>query len=65
MAIVVNNPDRTTSDSGMGFLLGIILLVVLAFALFYYGLPAIRGAATGPQINVPGKVDVNVNQPAK
>ncbi len=50
------------SDRGMGFIGGVILLI-LAIALFlYYGLPVIRSASTTPQINVPNKVDVNVHQ---
>ncbi len=57
-------PAAESSDSGMGFLMGVILLVVVLFLLFYYGLPALRSGTsqmTTPQVNVPGKVDVNVN----
>lgn len=65
MAVVVNTPStERRSDSGLGFLVGIILLVLLAFALFYYGLPAIRGAAStsSTNINVPDKINVDVNR---
>jgi hypothetical protein len=51
-------PDRTGSSNT---LIGIILLAVVLFMLFFYGLPMIRNAAT-PQFNVPSKVDVNLNQ---
>lgn len=68
MAVVVNTPttERQT-DSGAGFLVGIILLVLLAFALFYYGLPALRNASqgSGTNINVPDRINVDVNQGAK
>jgi hypothetical protein len=66
MAVVVNNPGTTSdSGSGVGFILGAILLIALMIALFYYGLPYVRGSfggGGGTQINVPDKVDVNVNQ---
>jgi hypothetical protein len=65
MTTVVNNPGGTdTANSGMGFLMGIILLLAVLFLFFYFGLPAIRGATRAPQINVPGQIDVNVDTPA-
>jgi hypothetical protein len=63
---VIHEQSSSTSGSGMGFLMGIILLIVLAFLLFYYGLPALRGGAgSGGGVNVPSRIDVNMNQPAK
>ena len=65
MATVVNNPQPTTSDNGMGFLLGTILLIVFAVLFFFYALPYLRTTLQGtqaPQVNVPGQVDVNVKQ---
>ena len=62
MATVVNNPPVVERDRGNGFLVGVILLIVLAVLFFYYGLPAIQTAAT-PQVSVPEQVDVNVNTP--
>lgn len=51
------------SGGGMGFLLGVILLIVFLIALLYFGLPMIQQAtSSGPTINVPDKVDVNVDQ---
>lgn len=54
---------HTTDSSGTNFLLGVILLIVALFLFFYYGLPMIQGMTTQqqPQIQVPDKVDVNVN----
>ncbi len=65
MADVIHEHTTAGSDtgSGMGFLMGAILLVVVLFLLFYYGLPALRSTTQVPQVNVPGKIDVNVNQP--
>ncbi len=87
MTTVVNNPGTTSdSDSSMG-IMAIVILLVVALLFFAYGLPAIRrSAAPAPntnnggttnvnlpdtkpdaQINIPDKVDVNINggQPAK
>lgn len=65
MATIIEH-ERTTGGSGgngNGFLVGMILLVVLAVLFFVYGLPYISGSMrnTAPQVNVPGKIDVNVN----
>lgn len=73
MATIVNNPSSDNSGSGMGFVLGILVLIVFVLVLFYYGLPALRGrtASSTPEsasggsseinVDVPDKVDVNVN----
>jgi len=63
MATIVNNPATTdTSASGAGLFFGIIVLVLVVAALFYWGVPMTR-QNSGPTINVPDTVDVNVNQP--
>jgi len=67
MATVINNPaPSNNNDSGgpMGMIVGLVVLAVLVYLLFVYGLPAIRQMQFGgtPQINVPSKIDVNVNQ---
>jgi hypothetical protein len=65
MATVVNNPQPAASNNGMGFLLGVILIIVFAVLFFFYGLPYLRTAfqgAPGSQLNVPSQVDVNVKQ---
>jgi hypothetical protein len=61
VSTIINQPPQEgNSGNGMGFLLGIIVLAVIIFLFFYYGLPAIRGT----QVNVPDQVDVNVNDPS-
>lgn len=78
MATIVNTPTAPTSESnGMGFLLGAVLLIVVALVLVYAFVPALRGAAGqnaapqnpgtsngdgGTSIQVPDKIDVNLNQ---
>lgn len=66
MSTVVNTPASGSDNSGMGFLLGAILLIAVVFLFFYFGLPMLRGAAQAPQapqIQVPGQIDVNVDTP--
>ena len=66
MATIVNNPPATERESGgNGFLLGVILLIIFAVLFFIYGLPYISSAMSGPSVQVPDKVDVNVNTPNK
>lgn len=65
MATIVNNPaPSNTGDSsggGMGFLLGVIVLVLFIAVLLYVGLPYLRsGFGGGTQVNIPDKVNVNV-----
>ena len=63
MATIVNNPPPNNSDSGMGFLIGIIILIVVGIAFFYYGLPLIQqGMSGGVQVNIPKDINVNVQQ---
>jgi len=65
MATVINNPPSNTSDSsgnGMGFLLGVIVLIVFVALLIIYGLPYLRNmSGFSAQVNVPKDVNVNVN----
>jgi len=48
----------------MGAVLGVLLLVVLVVLLLVFGLPALRGNSgnnTGAGVNVPDKVQVDIN----
>ncbi|CAN5144787.1 hypothetical protein BH09PAT1_BH09PAT1_7840 [soil metagenome] len=63
MATVIHE-HTTDRGNSSGTIVGIILLVVLVLLFFVYGLPMLRSYGT-PQVNVPGKVDVNVNTPQK
>lgn len=45
--------------NSMGFIMGIILLVVALFLFVYYLLPGIRGGGT--TFNIPSTPSVNVN----
>lgn len=66
MTTVVNNPaPANTSDSGMGFLLGAILLVVFGILFFAYVLPYLNSTFRGAQFNVPSTFDINVQTPNK
>ena len=71
MATIVNTTPGTTEGNGssVGTVLSVILVLAFIGLLFYYGLPMMQGAGSGatqtpqaPQIQVPEKMDVNVNQ---
>ena len=70
MPTTIINPaasNNSSNDSGMGFLLGIIVLVVLGFLFFVYGFPLIRQALSGTgsggvNVTLPKTVDVKVQQ---
>jgi hypothetical protein len=62
MTTIVNNPPPSNdSNGGVGMIVGLVILVVLAYLVIVYGLPAIKQIGS-PQINIPGKIDVNVQQ---
>ncbi len=64
MATVVNTtPANASTDNGMGFVLGIILLIAFVGILLFFGLPYVRGgygSNTGTSVNVPDHMNVNV-----
>lgn len=64
MTTIVNNPPPQNESGGnMGMIAGLVLVLVIGYLFFVYGLPALQTMKFGtPQINVPGKIDVNVNQ---
>lgn len=63
---IVNTPPAPKeSGNGVGMIIGLIVLAVVAYLFFVYGFPAIRQMSNpqiNPQINIPGKIDVNINQ---
>lgn len=66
MATIVNTtPAQTDSGNGTGFLLGVILLLAFIVLFLIYGLPLLTQSfsAAGPQVNVPDKINVNVQTP--
>ena len=62
MTTIVNNPPSSDNSGGpMGLIIGLIVLIVVGYLVIVYGIPAIRQMGT-PQVNIPSKIDVNVNQ---
>lgn len=64
MATIVNNPPSSASgENGMGFFLGVIVLIIFGFLIIYYGIPILKGSAgsNAPSVNIPSNVDVNVH----
>lgn len=67
MATTIINPSPNSDSSGnngMGFIIGGVVLVVLAILFFVYALPLLRnaGGGEGIQVNLPKTVDVTVQQ---
>lgn len=68
MTTIVNSPAPTTESGGNSFLIGIVLLIGFIIVFLYFGLPAIRRMGPiqvnvpAPQVNMPDKINVNVNQ---
>jgi hypothetical protein len=68
MTTVVNSTSPAT-DSGGNFLIGILILIGFIIFLWYFAIPAMKNMGgpaqlnvPAPQIAVPDKIDVNVNQ---
>jgi hypothetical protein len=66
MATTIVNPapnNNSSTGSGMGFLLGAIVLIVFLALFFVYALPFIRGlsGSGGVQVTVPVPKNINVN----
>lgn len=64
MTTIVNTPPSSNNpDNLTGMIIGLIVLAVLGYFGFVYGLPALRNMQLGaPQINIPAEIDVNINQ---
>jgi Na+-transporting methylmalonyl-CoA/oxaloacetate decarboxylase gamma subunit len=63
MATIVNNPPASDNSGGpMGMIIVLVVLLILGYLAYVYGLPAVRQMQGGTQINVPSKIDVNVKQ---
>jgi hypothetical protein len=54
--------NENTGGGGYGFFLSMVLVIGFIAFLFFYGMPFItRSLQQTPTIQVPDKVDVNVN----
>lgn len=60
MATIVNNPSTDSGSGAGGWAIAIVLVVIVALALLF-GLPALRNAGGGTQVNIPDSIDLNVN----
>jgi hypothetical protein len=62
MTTIINTPPAPKESGGnIGMIIGVILLIIVAYLFIVYGLPAIRQMSS-PQINIPNEIDVNINQ---
>lgn len=66
MTTFVNTPAPASNNTGT--FIGVTVLIALGLIFVYFGLPALRNVGTpqinlpAPVINMPDKVDVNVQQ---
>ena len=71
MATVINNPPgsgESAGGGGAGLVVGVIVAIILVVLFFVYALPALRPVPGnqgdgGTTIQIPDKLDVNVNAP--
>jgi hypothetical protein len=84
MATIVNTPTHEhvgeeSSGGPINLLVSMLVILAVAFLLFYFGLPLLRNigggaptqinnvappqGANAPQINIPDKINVDVNAP--
>ena len=61
MATIIERPSESQNNSNT--LLVLFMLLIFGFLFFYYGLPLLRSAVSGPRVSVPEQIDINVNQP--
>jgi hypothetical protein len=64
MATIINNPPQDNSGGPLTLIIVIVVLFVLGYLGWVYGIPALKNANFGgtPTINVPSSIDVNVKQ---
>ena len=64
MATIINNPaggGENSSDSGLGFILGIVIAIILIILFFVYGLPYLR-RSQGPAPTI-SSTNINLTVP--
>ena len=58
----VHEHYHDSGNNSASWIVGLIVLLVLAWLLFAYGIPAMRSVSSGPSFSIPSKIDVNLNQ---
>lgn len=65
MATIVNTPahghvhDESVASSGMNLLIGVVTIAIVAFLLFYFGLPVMRSLSGSGGGNAPQQINQN------
>jgi hypothetical protein len=64
MTTIINTPPVSHEPGGsMNLIIGLIVLVIVAYVFIMFGIPAIQNMKlASPQITIPSKIDVNVTQ---
>lgn len=63
MATIVNTPASDSSGNGIGMILGALLILLVAFLFFVYGLPMMRGGSSSAPAPQPNNTEINMPQP--
>jgi len=65
MTTVINNPGGSNdSGSGAGLVIGVIVAIVLIFALIRWGIPAMRGSDT-EEVNIKVELPASTEKTAE
>jgi Na+-transporting methylmalonyl-CoA/oxaloacetate decarboxylase gamma subunit len=51
MATIVNNPAPTSDSSGSGMMIGLVVLIILAIIVWFWGVPMMRRSTSEPTQN--------------
>jgi hypothetical protein len=68
MPAIINNPPAPAhpdqTDSGLGFFIGLLVVIILGVLFFAYALPVMRRNSNSgtTNISVPDKINVDVNK---
>jgi len=68
MTTIVNSPTPTTDSGGTNFLIGVFIVLGFIGIFIFFGIPAMKQMGLfqinipTPQVIVPNKIDVNVQQ---
>lgn len=59
---VIHHHDTADSGNGVSLLIGAIILAAIVLFMFYFVTTMFRGMSSGQSVQIPDKVDVNLNQ---
>lgn len=62
--VIHEHAAPSSDNAGMGLILGVILVILIVASFMYFvGFGVFRGGNMTPNVSIPDKINVNVNQP--